>query len=120
MRDYRSESIWLVNFEPQIGTEIKKTRPALIISASEFNRVRKKVTLLPITSKAIANPTLEPVVVTVKASITNGLDKDSIIIAIEPNTFDKKRCIKYLGQIDLEILSEVKQKLNIYLDLLNS
>lgn len=48
MRDYRYGSIWLVNFEPSIGTEIKKTRPALIISDSEFNQLRTKVTLLPI------------------------------------------------------------------------
>ncbi len=43
MRDYRYGSIWVVNFELSIGTEIKKTRPALIISASDFNQIRKKI-----------------------------------------------------------------------------
>ena len=116
MCDYRSGSIWLVNFEPSIGTEIKKIRPALIISASDFNQIRRKITLLPITSQVIKTPQLAPVVVKLKATQSNGLDRDSTIIAIEPNTFDKRRLIKYLGQIEVETLIEVKQKLQIYLD----
>ncbi len=42
MSDYRHGAIWLINFEPQIGTEIKKVRPGLIISRTEFNRQRQK------------------------------------------------------------------------------
>ncbi|BAU65537.1 hypothetical protein STA3757_29250 [Stanieria sp. NIES-3757] len=115
MRDYRQGSIWLVNFEPSIGTKSRKTRPGLIISGSDFNKVRKKVTLLPITSQVIANPQLAAVVVQLKATPNNGLDKDSTVIAIEPNTFDKRRLIKYLGEIEIESWEEVKQKLQIYL-----
>ena len=111
MRDYRHGSIWLVNFEPSIGTEIQKTRPALIISNSDFNQIRKKVTLLPITSKIIDNPKIAPVVVTVPATESNGLSTNITIIAIEPNTFDKQRLIRFLGEIDLQTLEEVKQKL---------
>ena len=116
MCDYRSRSIWLVNFDPSIGTEIKKIRPALIISASDFNQIRRKITILPITSQAIETPQIAPVVVTVKSTKSNGLDRDSTIIAIEPNTFDKQRLIKYLGQIEMETWKEVQQKLQIYLD----
>jgi mRNA interferase MazF len=36
--DYRLGSIWLVSFDPSIGTEIRKTRPALIISGTSFNQ----------------------------------------------------------------------------------
>ncbi|MEM9273042.1 MAG: type II toxin-antitoxin system PemK/MazF family toxin [Cyanobacteria bacterium P01_F01_bin.143] len=115
MRDYRQGSIWIVNFEPSIGTEIRKTRPGLIISGSDFNKVRKKVTLLPITSQRIRNPQLAAVAVQLQATQSNGLDLDSTAIAIEPNTFDKRRLIKYLGQIEIEILEEIKQKLRIYL-----
>lgn len=116
MCNYRSGNIWLVNFDPAIGTEIKKIRPALIISASEFNQIRRKITILPITSTIIKTPQIAPVVVKLKATQSNGLDRDSTIIAIEPNTFDKRRLVKYLGEIDKETLKEVKQKLQIYLD----
>lgn len=117
MRDYRFGTIWLVNFEPSIGTEIKKIRPALIISSSDFNQIRKKVTLLPITSTIINNPKIAPVVVQIKATKSNGLSKNSTIVAIEPNTFDKKRLVKPLGEIDLKTLEEVQRKLRIYLNL---
>ena len=55
-------------------------------------------------------------VVNVRATASNGLNRDSTIVAIKPNTFDKQRLIKYLGQLDVEILEEVKQKLQIYLN----
>ena len=53
---------------------------------------------------------------TVKATASNGLKRDSTILAIKPNTFDKQRLIKYLGELEAEILEEVKQKLQIYLN----
>ena len=51
MSDYRQGTIWLINFEPQVGTEIKKIRPGLIVSNTEFNRKRRKITVLPFTSR---------------------------------------------------------------------
>ncbi|MEM7762147.1 MAG: type II toxin-antitoxin system PemK/MazF family toxin, partial [Cyanobacteria bacterium P01_A01_bin.40] len=62
MRSYRSGSIWLVSFDPSIDTEIRKTRPALIISPTDFNQVRSKVTLLPISSTTVKNQKITPVV----------------------------------------------------------
>lgn len=116
LRDYRCGSIWLVNFEPSVGTEIKKTRPALIISPTDFNQVRAKVTLLPISSTVIRNKKIAPVVVRVTASSENGLNNESTIIAIEPSTFDKRRLVKYLGQVESSFFSEVKSILKFYLD----
>ncbi|MFN5748284.1 MAG: type II toxin-antitoxin system PemK/MazF family toxin, partial [Pseudanabaena sp.] len=75
--DYRLGSIWLVSFDPSIGTEIRKTRPAVIISGTAFNQ-RSKVTVLPITS---ANPSdrLLPVIVPLVPSINNGLSSNSLV-----------------------------------------
>ena len=117
MRDYRCGSIWLVNFDPSVGTEISKTRPALIISPTDFNQVRSKVTLLPISSTIIQAKKIAPVVVRVPASSKNGLNNESTIIAIEPSTFDKRRLIKYLGQVEDNFLTEVKSILKFYLNL---
>lgn len=115
MCNYRYGTIWLVNFEPSIGTEIKKTRPALIISDSDFNQVRNKVTLLPITSK-ISKKFMSGMVI-VTASSNNGLNHDSAIVTIEPNTFDKRRLLRYLGQLENEYLVKVKNQLSLYLNL---
>ena len=113
--DYRLGSIWLVSFDPSIGTEIRKTRPAVIISGTAFNQ-RSKVTVLPITS---ANPSdrLLPVIVPLVPSVTNGLSSNSFVVCIDPMTFDKRRLIQCLGQIELDQLEEIQQILVRYLEL---
>ena len=116
MRDCRCGSIWLVNFEPSVDTEIEKTRPALIISPTDFNQVRAKVSLLPISSTVIRNEKIAPVVVRAIATLENGLNHESTIIAIEPSTFDKRRLIKYLGQLESSYFQKIKSILKFYLD----
>ena len=113
--DYRLGSIWLVSFDPSIGTEIRKTRPAVIISGTAFNQ-RSKVTVLPITS---ANPSdrLLPVIVPLVPSIINGLSSNCFVVCVDPMTFDKRRLIQCLGQVELEQLEEIQQILVRYLEL---
>lgn len=113
--DYRLGSIWLVSFDPSIDTEIRKTRPAVIISGTAFNQ-RSKVTVLPITS---ANPSdrLLPVIVPLVPSVTNGLSSNSFVVCVDPMTFDKRRLIQCLGQVELNQLEEIQQILVRYLEL---
>jgi mRNA interferase MazF len=113
--DYRLGSIWLVSFDPSIGTEIRKTRPAVIISGTAFNQ-RSKVTVLPITS---ANPSdrLLPVIVPLVPSVTNGLSSNSFVVCVDPMTFDKRRLIQCLGQVESNQLEEIQQILVRYLEL---
>ena len=113
--NYRLGSIWLVSFDPSIGTEIRKTRPAVIISGTAFNQ-RSKVTVLPITS---ANPSdrLLPVIVPLVPSSTNGLSSNSFVVCIDPMTFDKRRLIQCLGQVEPNQLQETQQILARYLEL---
>ena len=112
---YRLGSIWLVSFDPSIGIEIRKTRPAVIISGTAFNQ-RSKVTVLPITS---ANPSdrLLPVIVPLVPSVTNGLSSNSFVVCVDPMTFDKRRLIQCLGQIEPNQLEEIQQILVRYLEL---
>jgi len=42
--------IWLVNFDPTLGSEIKKTRPPIIISGQPFIRLRKTLVVVPLSS----------------------------------------------------------------------
>jgi len=76
--DYRLGSIWIVNLDPSVGTEICKSRSAVIISATAFNQ-RSKVTVLPITS-AVPNDGLRAVVLPVIPSTLNGLITESFIV----------------------------------------
>lgn len=43
--------VWWVNLDPTIGTEINKTRPALVISPDDMNAVLPRVMVAPLTSK---------------------------------------------------------------------
>jgi mRNA interferase MazF len=113
--NYRLGSIWLVNFDPSIGTEIRKTRPAMIISGTLFNQ-RRKVTVLPITSSSPDSRML-PIVVSINPDLTNGLNTDSFIICIDPMTFDKQRLVKQLGILNVEKIHQVQSILRSYLDL---
>lgn len=76
---YRLGSIWLVIFDPSMGTEIRKTRPALIISGTVFNEQRSKVTVLPFTSAKILD-SISPAVVMITSSMTNGLSVNSLLV----------------------------------------
>lgn len=103
--DYGLGSIWLVSFDPARGTEIKKTRPPLIISGTLFNQQRSKITVLPITSVKVNDPRISPAVTFIPASKENGLSVDSLILCIDPMTFDKSRFIKRLGYLETEYLT---------------
>jgi mRNA interferase MazF len=117
--DYRLGSIWLVQFDPSVGTEIRKTRPAVVVSGDVFNRYRSKVTVLPLTSvkgEAIAAQG-SPALVEVRASGANGLAVDSLIVCVDPATFDKGRFVKCLGQLEVDLLQAAQLILKRYLRL---
>jgi mRNA interferase MazF len=113
--NYRLGSIWLVKFDPSVGTEIRKTRPAIIVSGTLFNQ-RRKVTVLPITS-SVPDSRLLPVVVAVEPDSTNGLATDSFIVCIDPMTFDKQRLVKRLGVLNTDRIRQVQSILRSYLQL---
>ena len=114
-RNYRLGSIWLVNFAPSIGTEIRNTRLATIVSGTLFNQ-RRKVTVLPIISTA-PDTRLLPVVVPIEPSATNGITTNSFIICVDPMTFDKQRLVKQLGILSTDKIRQVQSILCSYLEL---
>jgi mRNA interferase MazF len=114
--NYRLGSLWLIRFDPSVGTEIRKTRPAVIISGTLFNR-RSKVTVLPLTSVQPQDPRLLAVVVPVLPTRSNGLDSESFVICVEPMTFDKRRFVQHLGELELDQIQRIKSILATFLDL---
>ncbi|MCU0552854.1 MAG: type II toxin-antitoxin system PemK/MazF family toxin [Leptolyngbya sp. Prado105] len=82
-----------------------------MISGTALNQ-RSKVTVLPLASTA---PT--PVMVAIPPSDTKGLNANSDVICIEPMTFDKRRFVKRLRQLEPEQVRQIKQIISRYLDL---
>ena len=97
--------IYLVNLDPTVGHEIKKTRPCLIISPDEMNRHIGTVIIAPLTTKGRNYPTRIP--------ITFQRKKGQIVLD-QIRTIDKSRLVTKLGRISketahnvLEILAEI-------------
>ena len=102
--------IWLVGLDPAIGSEIKKTRPALVISNDTHNRLMGHITVLPITDSGDKIFTVEIFL----PKGTAGLLKDSKIRCSQIRTLDKSRLIKELGVIPGEYWPLIEKALNIH------
>jgi len=90
-------SIVLVNLDPTVGSEIKKTRPCIVISPDEMNRHLGTITIVPMTSQSKKYPTRIEV-------IHN--DKTGWIVIDQIRTIDKIRVLKVLDKLtDKEIVA---------------
>jgi len=90
--------VYLVNLDPTVGHEIKKSRPCLIISPDELNRYISTIIVAPMTTKGRTYPTRIPCIFQ---------DKKGQIILDQIRTVDKSRLLKRLGKIDIETQKEV-------------
>jgi mRNA interferase MazF len=85
--------VYLVNLDPTIGHEIKKSRPCLVISPDEMNRYISTVIVAPMTTKGRNYPTRVP-------CLFQG--KEGHVVLDQIRTVDKVRLAKRLGKIDSE------------------
>lgn len=90
--------VFLVNLDPTVGSEIKKTRPCLVISPDEMNRWIRTIIVAPMTTKGREYPTRV-------ACQFEG--KDGQIVLDQIRTIDKSRLIRKLGNLDRETQESV-------------
>jgi len=105
--------VWLVDFDPTVGAEIKKTRPALIIQNDIGNRVS------PITIVAVITSTLKrpyPFQVYLPMG-EGGLDVDSVVTLNHIRSIDRHRLVRRLGTVSDKTMSAVDQAILISLGL---
>jgi len=103
--------IWLVNFDPTIGAEIQKTRPALIIQNDVGNRAS------PITIVAAITSTLKrpyPFQVGL-ARGEAGLELDCVVTLNHIRSIDRKRLVRKLGSLSDRRMREVDQAIVVSL-----
>ena len=91
--------VYLINLDPTIGHEIKKTRPCLIISPDEMNENLRTVIIAPMTTKTHDCPT--------RVSV-DFQEKKGWIVLDQLRTVDKKRLTRRLGTIDKRTIQRVK------------
>ena len=90
--------IWIVNLDPTIGSEIQKTRPAVIISPDEMNHSINTVIIAPMTTKTRNYPT--------RAEITFQGKKGQIALD-QIRTIDKSRLISKIGTAGTHVQDKI-------------
>jgi mRNA interferase MazF len=83
--------VYLVNVDPAVGAEAKKTRPCVILSPDEENRFIATVIVAPLTSKGHRYPTRVP---------CRFEGKNAQVILDQIRTVDKVRLVKRTGRLD--------------------
>lgn len=91
--------IVLVNLDPTIGNEMKKTRPCVVLSPNEMNRHLQTIVIAPVTSTSRTYPT--------RVEIKHAKIKGWVVLD-QIRTVDRQRIIKLFETLTEDEISEVK------------
>lgn len=89
----------LVNLDPTIGSEIRKTRPCVIISPDEMNRFLQTIVIAPMTSSSKPYPT--------RVEVRQNKKKGWIVLD-QIRTVDRQRIVKVLGHLSQKEIAVTK------------
>ena len=98
--ELKQYSIILVNLDPTVGSEIKKTRPCVIISPDEMNKYLNTVVIAPMTTNLKKYPT--------RISVKHN-DKEGMVAIDQIRTIDKKRILKRFDQLTKSEIKKCKE-----------
>jgi mRNA interferase MazF len=90
--------VYLVNLDPTRGSEIKKTRPCLVVSPNEINHHIRTVIVAPLTTKGQPYPTRIP---------CRFKGKNGQVVLDQIRTVDRGRLVKKLGRLDNKTSAQV-------------
>lgn len=105
----RRSEIWWVQFDPAVGSEIAKRRPAIIVSNDSANRNLARVVVVPLTSNTDRQYPGEAVV------MVNG--KSSKAMADQLMAADKSRLNEQLGTLSKADMQAVEDAIKVHLAL---
>ena len=107
--------VWLINLDPTVGAEIKKTRPAVIVNDDAVGILPLKV-IVPITEwkdrYAVA-----PWLVRLEPNAENGLDKPSTADAFQVRSVAQERFVRRLGKLSDTAMQEITRALAVVLSI---
>ena len=101
--------VWWVNFEPSVGGEVRKQRPAVIISNDAANKYLNRVQVVPLTSKAGR--------VYPSEALVNLDDRQSKAMADQLTTVSKQRLVNRAGRLTSADMCKVEHAVKVQLGL---
>ena len=105
----RRGDIWWVNFDPTEGIEIRKTRPAVVVTADALNRARRTVVVVPLST----GPEPRPPIVVAAPSAGAG----SVAVCDQLRAVDKRRLGNSAGRLSTADLRMVEDGIRRILEL---
>jgi len=88
--------IWLVNLDPSIGSEIRKTRPCVVVSPAEMHDHLRTAIVAAMTTKSRAAP--------FRIGVTHG-GRKGLILLDQIRAVDKARLVSRLGAVPAKTLA---------------
>lgn len=113
MMKLNNGDIVLVNFEPSVGREYKKIRPAVVIQSDKTISKTALITVMPITSQIAKRGSYD---VPIVKSSGNGLYADSLIKVECIHSFDKVRLQKIIGKASKDVMAKISTYLRLHFE----
>ena len=108
--------IYLVNFDPTVGSEIQKTRPALILQNDISNQHSPITIVAALTSQFDAELYPTEVLITPPEG---GLIMPSVVLLNQIRSIDKQRLVKRMGIVSHQLMEQVNNAIQISLGLID-
>lgn len=105
--------IWLINLDPTVGAEIRKTRPAVIVNHDAVGILPLRV-IVPITDWK-ARYAVAPWMIQIEPDSENGLSKSSAADAFQVRSLSEARFFKKLGELSENHMEEIARALALVL-----
>ncbi|MDQ7785171.1 MAG: type II toxin-antitoxin system PemK/MazF family toxin [Desulfomonilaceae bacterium] len=111
----RRGEVWLINLDPTIGAEIRKTRPAVIVNEDSIGILPLKI-VVPVTEWK-DRYSVAPWMVRVEPDAENGLEKTSAADAFQVRSLAEQRFVRRLGKLSMSMMQEISQALAVVLSI---
>jgi mRNA interferase MazF len=113
MESIKQGDVFWVNFDPSVGSEVKKIRPAVVVSNDINNEHSPIISIAPVTSSVTRIYSFE---VEIPAG-TSGMSSRSKIMVNQTRAIDKVRLIEFIGSLPDALMARVKAALKLHCDI---